>query len=686
MIEGSDSIGGGVLMEGHDFDLVKASQYGYLERIRQLVETQKVDCCKGDEQNITPMHWAAINDRLDVVRYFIDRGADVNAIGGVLNATPLHWATKRGHLGMVMLLVKNHADIRLKDGEGLCALHQASQCGHWTICAYLTASGQDVDERDDNGMTPLMWACYNSFSQNPTQFFIANNAMLSSVDSRQGNTPLHFAVIAGNNVVIPKLLKAGARLDVTNAAGQTPLQCARQQQSSRLTIQHLETAGRARNNLIDRCFRSMRLNPIRAREAVRSSLPGICLAGFGYTAGVISGWLAMFAAWIAISFTLSYISVHMTSKDPGFRETTPYGLFLSVMVLMYFTWFGLFWPYVNSYTIMMPFFINTIALWYYTYKSVYSDPGFVKQDRKSRAKAIIEFAEQGQLEQGSLLCQTCMVKRPLRSKHCSMCDRCVGCMDHHCPWVNNCIGSGNHREFVLYLFWLLGMNIWYLYGVRTFYSAECLTIQEADPIMDKLSKYGVCSPWVFILTVQGAFYTVWVICLLLMQVYQAVFCAATTNERFNMFRYRHFQRKNGRNESPFNRGIIRNCASFFKCSCFGMVKYETYDWLHEYDITKFVDVEELASEAEVEANAAAHKRRRGHTHGGGGHHGHSHDDGGQDNVCKHGKVHTHSHGQSGGAAASPSNAAGSGGLGGLFGHLHSHDGQAPGAGSHSSRF
>lgn len=56
------------LMEGHDFDIVKASQYGYLPRVRQLVEEMKVDCGKGDHQNITPMHWAAINNRVDVVR------------------------------------------------------------------------------------------------------------------------------------------------------------------------------------------------------------------------------------------------------------------------------------------------------------------------------------------------------------------------------------------------------------------------------------------------------------------------------------------------------------------------------------------------------------------------------------------------------------------------------------------
>lgn len=36
----------------------------------------------------------------------IDRGANVNAIGGVLASTPLHWAARHGHGRMVALLVR----------------------------------------------------------------------------------------------------------------------------------------------------------------------------------------------------------------------------------------------------------------------------------------------------------------------------------------------------------------------------------------------------------------------------------------------------------------------------------------------------------------------------------------------------------------------------------------------------
>ena len=103
--------------------------------------------------------------------------------------------------------------------------------------------------------------------------------------------------------------------------------------------------------------------------------------------------------------------------------------------LVYYDKLTLIYLQLGLFTLTL--FLHIIALC--------KDPGYLKRPEH------IDFMSMMKIFDPVLLCADCEVVRTDRSRHCSICNRCVERFDHHCPWINNCVGLDNHGVFMCFL-------------------------------------------------------------------------------------------------------------------------------------------------------------------------------------------------------------------------------------------
>ncbi|KAF1393181.1 hypothetical protein PFLUV_G00035800 [Perca fluviatilis] len=543
------------------WDIVKATQFGILERCKELVEAG-YDVRQPDKENVTLLHWAAINSRSELVKYYISNGAIVDQLGGDLNSTPLHWAIRQGHLPMVIQLMRYGADPSIADGEGYHALHLAILFQHMAIAAYLMAKGQEVEGPDCNGQTPLMLAAQKIIGPEPTNFLIKNNASVSAVDKVNRNTPLHCAVLAGNVDAAHILLEAGASIDAENLNGHTPIDLAHQVHSP-LLIHMLNHVKQERIRSNSRCLRFVN----RYRVFLQFLL---CTAMFGSVGAIVD---MNSESWLLKGILLACVIgvINLTSRNfpsPSFQTLLPATSLMASVFWMLVTWFLWFLP--------------DILYSKETTNLKRTDPGFVKATEEEKKMNVLVLAEAGCLDP-RVFCTSCMIKKPMRTNHCFHCDACVAKQDHHSIWTNGCIGARNHHYFVLFLLSLVLMGAWMFYGCLTYWSTHCVLHYEEQGLWGVVSALVSCSPWLLGVFFLAFYHTCWSGLILLLQLYQIAFLGLTTAERTTLtLHQRKLRQSVSLRQNPYNLGVVRNLVSFFQMRCCGLFKPAIIDWTQQF--------------------------------------------------------------------------------------------------------
>ncbi|CAF1574218.1 unnamed protein product, partial [Didymodactylos carnosus] len=207
------------------------------------------------------------------------------------------------------------------------------------------------------------------------------------------------------------------------------------------------------------------------------------------------------------------------------------------------------------------------------------NPGYLRRisDNKQRENVCIEFAKDSKWTPEHF-CVTCIIRRPLRSKHCPVCHACVEKFDHHCTWLDACIGGRNHFYFIRVLtFGTCALFLWIKQGFSLLASQPSLSLWDILVVQ--------FDPWFVYISILTIFNTFWVLFMTLFHLYNSIIYGVTINERLTRFRYDYFRDSSGKFKNPFKQSVVQNFLETFGLfRLLYMCNYKMIDWAKVYDL------------------------------------------------------------------------------------------------------
>lgn len=528
-----------------------ACQSGDLNKVKEMISSGEVTAKDTSKDGITGLHWAAINNRLSVVKYLVENEysqADVNHLGGKLAASPLHWACRGGLVYVVDYLLSNtNADPTLKDSQNYNALHLAILSSNITLISYIILRcvvgdrSIYIDDADLINCTPLHWAAYQGDILS-VNILLQYGADVSKVDKNL-MTPLHWAFIRGSKYVLAALEEAGSDIFAKNDTGKDSFAVAKDMNCEAVWQKVLEEADRdPKRNWEKRTH----LIPAKTLKIVTFFTPyillplvfQICSFSEGYAIPKLFLSLIIVVAAVFLLQKFAF-PVFMPKEPSAFQSPLMSGIFSGTAFWCFLTFFFVILPNVIFKRFFTCVFLTAVIclLTYCFYKSMTLNPGYVPvpSDTNLIFQDIKELISIGKFDTQHF-CINTFIRKPLRSKYSRGSKRLVARFDHHCPWVYNEVGVRNHKVFITFVYSLVIAIFLYVSVAKKYFDifAEKLGYDSDLEdlclfLSDKMCLGYSNNHFIFNLSVWSSFQCIWVLFLAVTQTFQ-IFKGLTTVE------------------------------------------------------------------------------------------------------------------------------------------------------------